>query len=182
MREILIDKTFRKLKLQFKKNFFEKALDAFPTIILTGLFPPFIISSTYFSINGDISKDYLILSVVMSLFFSWFIIGWLNRGKIKRVEKIGKTEAIKLIETEINEGNVRDVLNRLNENYIGLRYGGLNIGAFSRDVYFIFKEDTVYITSIAVGRGDDASPFHYFMNKSKTNGLIKELNSTQHAV
>ena len=65
-----------------------------------------------------------------TIFFSWFIIGWLNRGKIKRVEKIGKTEAIKWIETEINEGNVRDVLNRLNENYIGLRYGGLNIGAF----------------------------------------------------
>tara|TARA_B100000809_G_C14825167_1_gene418886 strand:- start:74 stop:622 length:549 start_codon:yes stop_codon:yes gene_type:complete len=182
MRELNINQTIQGSKLHFNKSLFNKILDAFPVFILTVILPPFIFLSAYFSIKGDISFDYIFLSILGSLFFAWFISGWVNRGKIKLVKKINKSQAIEWIDNELKNGNVRDLLNRINENYIGLRYGGLSTGAFNSDVYLIFKEDNVYVTSIATGQGDDASPFHYFINKSKTIELINKLNSTQHGL
>ena len=78
---------------------------------------------------------------------------------------------------ELKTKNIKSILTRVDNEYLGLRYNGFSIGAFYKDIYFVFDNEKVYVTSIAIGKGNEPSPVHYLVNRASTNSIIKELNA-----
>ena len=181
MREILLKKSLDNGKLYFYKSTFQKVLNGIIVSLLSVVFIPFTSIAIYFCFKNQ-SVGLLLVGILGIAFCVWFILGWITKGTLKPLNKVTKDEIKYWADNEINSGNVKNVINRIDYGYLGLRYSGLSIGAYYKDIYFVFDKENIFVTSVAIGNANDSSPVHYFSNKSNTNKLVKKLNSIQQAV
>lgn len=179
MRPIDFDKSVKSGKVVQKKNIFAALLDYGPIGMLSAVILPYFFGIIYSVITNQVPISFIVHALLAGTFYAWLLLGQLNKGKLLLVEGCTEKQAIECITSLINSASSKRYINGANENYMAIEQAGWSIGAYSNGLYFLFHKDQIYISSCAIGIGNDFSSFHYFSNQRTSRKLKKLIIDTQ---
>jgi len=149
--KINAEKSIAKMRIVIDSSMFEKVLDELPFLFLFCLIP-FLLFVLILILTDKISFDFILIVAIGIPFIIWFLLGYINRGKLYLVDWVPQEIILKWLSVNLSNGNFKGLLeNKIIGNGIAVRISGMNSNVYARELYILRKEEKIYVTSVAIG-------------------------------
>lgn len=178
MKEILVAETLKKKRLVYKKNILSWLLEFFRQLLFFSV--SLLIFLTFFvlTVNQQISFIAQVFLMILSIFPIFGLNIWLhsrrtNKKRLYFIPNCLPKEAFNWATRD----KYLELISNPEEGFIILREPDSEMAYYYKDIYLVFDDDKVYVSSI--GNGNAPSFNKYYYNKTQSLKLVEKIQALQ---